>query len=162
MKKVILAAVAALICFTVSAQGEKQNWREKMMAEKIAFITTELNLTPEEAQDFWPIYNKAEEERGQFFKESHMAYKKIKTAIEEGATEENLKALIKDYTEIQKRGTEIDSKYFAEYIKVISAEKTAKLILSEEKFRRSQIHKLSGAKGGQRPGQRPGQKPEAN
>ena len=30
---------------------------EKVEAQKIAFITNALNLTPEESQKFWPLYN---------------------------------------------------------------------------------------------------------
>ena len=37
------------------AQTESRS--EKIEALKIAFITKELNLSPEEAQRFWPVYN---------------------------------------------------------------------------------------------------------
>ena len=54
------------------------------MQEKIAFFTTEMNLTQEEAQNFWPVYN-------QFCKEEHEAqklimttYKDLNEAIESG------------------------------------------------------------------------------
>ena len=57
MKPLILAALV-LICATISAgASEKGDWKQKMMSEKIAFLTVELNLTPEEAQAFWPVYN---------------------------------------------------------------------------------------------------------
>ena len=146
MKKIILAAIAALVFFNASAQGDKAGWREKIMAEKVAFISTELELTPEEAQVFWPVYNKAEAERNNLFKASRAAYKNLKEAIEQGAPEERIKALTKGFMEIQKKGPAIDSKYFEEYSKILSPEKMAKLILSEEKFRRTQIHKLGGNK----------------
>ena len=32
--------------------------REQIQAQKIAFISTQLELTPDEAQKFWPIYNR--------------------------------------------------------------------------------------------------------
>lgn len=36
--------------------------KERIKAQKIAFITEKLNLTPTEAQKFWPIYNAHETE----------------------------------------------------------------------------------------------------
>ena len=35
----------------------RQNAKEQIEALRIAFISQQLNLTPEEAQKFWPVYN---------------------------------------------------------------------------------------------------------
>ena len=42
--------------------GNGENRGEKIEALKIAFITQRLNLTPEEAQKFWPVFNQYESE----------------------------------------------------------------------------------------------------
>ena len=63
MKRItIMAAIALLAISTMHAQPKQGNWQEKMMSEKIAFITMELELTPEEAQVFWPVYNQIAKE----------------------------------------------------------------------------------------------------
>lgn len=41
--------------------GQEKERREKIKALKIAYLTEELQLTSAEAQKFWPIYNKHEE-----------------------------------------------------------------------------------------------------
>ena len=56
-----VAAFAIISASSVSAQPNKQNWHEKMMSEKIGYLTAQLELTPEEAQVFWPVYNKIAE-----------------------------------------------------------------------------------------------------
>jgi hypothetical protein len=58
MKKIIYI-LAFITCFGVKsfAQEDKKN-TEKIEALKIAYITKNLNLSPEEAQRFWPVYNK--------------------------------------------------------------------------------------------------------
>lgn len=58
--KQIITLIAFVICFTAVAQPGKGKMREKIKAEKIAFITEQLSLTETEAQAFWPIYNKHE------------------------------------------------------------------------------------------------------
>ena len=66
MKKItkILVALAAMVCMGFSANASvADDWKEKMMAEKIAFLTLEVGLTPEEAQAFWPVYNQISKEK---------------------------------------------------------------------------------------------------
>ena len=46
------------LSFNFYAQGERfKEKREQIKAMKVAFLTTELNLTSSEAEKFWPIYN---------------------------------------------------------------------------------------------------------
>ena len=45
--------------------GQRQEQIRQMEAKRIAFITQELSLTPEEAQVFWPVYNEYNQKRNQ-------------------------------------------------------------------------------------------------
>jgi len=57
MKKV-LYTVICLILFSLNAvKGQEQTDNEKLTAYKIAFFTQRLDLTPAEAEKFWPVYN---------------------------------------------------------------------------------------------------------
>src|SRR4051812_21621428 len=57
----LIIATMYLFCYTTTfaqPRGERnQERREDIEAQKVAFITQKLNLTPEEAQKFWPVYN---------------------------------------------------------------------------------------------------------
>jgi hypothetical protein len=47
-----------LLFFSITALAQPDHkMKERIKAQKIAFITEQLDLTPEEAQKFWPIYN---------------------------------------------------------------------------------------------------------
>ena len=68
MKKIIYIVTASVLILTsaISAFAEERfqdNWKEKIMSEKIAFLTMEMGITPEEAQVFWPVYNQVDKER---------------------------------------------------------------------------------------------------
>ena len=52
MKRFLLFTILVFAVLFVSAQNG-----EPSEALKIAYITNRLNLSPEEAQKFWPIYN---------------------------------------------------------------------------------------------------------
>lgn len=61
MKKLYFILAIIFISFAANAQqpepqleGKKQ---QDIEALKVAFISKELELTPEEAQQFWPVYN---------------------------------------------------------------------------------------------------------
>ena len=76
MKRMIsmaMAAVAAL-CLSWNAGAFHGN-PDKIKAEKIAFITAELELTPAEAEKFWPVYNKMAGEQKDALTASIKAFK---------------------------------------------------------------------------------------
>jgi septal ring factor EnvC (AmiA/AmiB activator) len=56
----ILAALMILSTSVVHAQNPN---RERLNAYRIAFFTQKLNLTPKEAEKFWPVYNDYQERK---------------------------------------------------------------------------------------------------
>ena len=46
-----------LILSSASSFAQKNAGFERIKAQKVAYITDELDLTPQEAEKFWPIYN---------------------------------------------------------------------------------------------------------
>jgi Spy/CpxP family protein refolding chaperone len=56
--KTILPVLLFFVSFTFFAQGERmKEKKEQVKALKVAFFTTELDLTTSEAERFWPVYN---------------------------------------------------------------------------------------------------------
>ena len=59
--KYIITTLCMLLAFTLSSVAQQRNF-EAIESEKIAYITQELKLTPKEAQRFFPLYNRYNEE----------------------------------------------------------------------------------------------------
>lgn len=61
MKKVFYPLIAVMLAATAAlnaqGQGQAMGDNEKLTAYKIAFFTQRLDLTPAEAEKFWPLYN---------------------------------------------------------------------------------------------------------
>ena len=55
----LLLITTMMLTISLSAQrgGERAERGEQIEQQRIAFITTELDLSVEEAQTFWPLYN---------------------------------------------------------------------------------------------------------
>lgn len=130
-----------------SAQPKRDNgWKERIMSEKIAFLTTEIGITPKEAQNFWPVYNQINEERDKIMNEIFRSYKDLMDAVEGGKDETEIKKYLNVYLNAQKKIRKLDDETPLRYKKVLSQEKIARLYIAEEKFRRNQIHRLNHGK----------------
>jgi hypothetical protein len=56
---------------------------DKFKAKKIAYITDAINLTPAEAEKFWPVYNEFEQKRFSLMEEHHALENKLREKIDE-------------------------------------------------------------------------------
>ncbi len=130
------------------------DWRERVRAEQVAFITSELDLTETEAQAFWPVYNDIQKQRRQAFQATGEAFK----ALSDGVDGNDAASLLDKYLNAKKASEKVEAEAIARYKKVLPVSKVAKLLLAEEKFRQNQIHRL-GQGGPGRPGGMPGNRP---
>ena len=149
MKKIIYIVTASVLILTsaISAFAEERfqdNWKEKIMSEKIAFLTMEMGITPEEAQVFWPVYNQVDKERDEAIRRVFRSYKDVEDAVAAGKGEKELNKLLDEYLAALKAQGEVEQKAYKDYAKVLPTEKLAKLYVAEEKFRRHHIRKLHG------------------
>ena len=150
MKNIKLFAVAlaafALLSINSNAQPKNhQNWQDKMMSEKIAFITSELDLSPSEAQVFWPVYNQIAKQQKESQKAVKEAYMELMKALEdENTSDKDIDKLLDKYLAV-KEANKGNGKAEADmYRRVLPSKKVVKLYVAEEKFRRMHIRNLSG------------------
>ena len=127
-------------------QQEKKKYpsREELQSQKIAFFTQELDLTPEEAQKFWPVYNEAGKKLQAARKEINMCLKELHTALksETPASDAEIKLLMGKYFKACEAEIETQSDNFEEIAKVIPIHKAAKTFSLEERFRVMLIKQL--------------------
>lgn len=108
--------------------------REMIEAEKIAFITRELNLTSDEAKVFWPIYNEFENER----KVNHQQRRKLIEEIKSKKntlTDKEADDLAKALFDIRNQDDKMIEKYHTKFKSVLSSKKILLLMLAEMEFK---------------------------
>lgn len=146
--KYFIVAVLALFSLarTAAFAHQEGDWQEKMRAERVAFLTTAMELTPAEAEKFWPVYNSMEAERRASFGKVMRAYKALSDGVAAGKTDEELEVLVNDYTTANKNSHSVEAKYTPQLVKILSVSKVAKMFVAEEEFRRQQIGRWSSSK----------------
>lgn len=109
--------------------------RERIEAQRVAFITQQLRLTPDEAARFWPIYN-----------EYRDALKDMREDFErpdlESITDEEAAALIEKQLQQEQRKLELKRNLLARLRTVVSARKVLMLQRAENEFNRELLRKV--------------------
>lgn len=123
-------------------QGKKHGDQHKNIeAQRIAFITQELSLTPDEAKVFWPVYNEYDTKRHELkksFKESGDFHK---TDYEKLTEKEANQILDNQIIEAQKF-LDLRKEYHAKFRSVLPAVKVVKLYDAERDFQKMLMDKL--------------------
>jgi len=153
MKKVIsVLCLFAVLATGALAQEQQQQrgrqgrdgegWRERVRAEKVAFLTEQIDLTESEAQVFWPIYNQLQKEQRETFEAVRKAYEAMEKGVNEGKTGKEMEKLVEAYVDAKDKNEGIETKYLNKLMKALPAEKVARYYVAEEKFRHQQIGRL--------------------
>lgn len=131
---------------TDTGQTEKHPSRQEIESQKIAFFTQELNLTPQEAEKFWPIYNASWHARGRARKATMHSLEDLNEALEANppVSDIRIKELSDTYIESFKKEGELFASYFNDFKKVLPLRKAVKVFSAEEKFRIILIKQLRG------------------
>ena len=132
----LLTCIAAMNIAT--AQTPKEQKIERIKALKVAYITEQLNLEPVQAEKFWPVYNKFEQEKWQMRKEFITKFKNDNPASTPHAAREYIDANL-DY---QEQELELKKKYKDELLKTITPEQLVQLYRSEKGFRQMLLKEL--------------------
>ena len=148
----ITIAVLLMAALNLNAQPnqQKEDWKEKLQSVKIAFLTTEIGLTPTEAQNFWPIYNSVSEELDKAMRSTFHSYMELEKALNENKSDKEVSKRLERYLDALSSQDEIRSDSVEKYRKILPDTKIAKIFVAEEKFRRQQIRRMQ-----QHAGQKP-------
>lgn len=137
VNKGLLGIILFLNMSTELIAQERREHYQRIEAIKVAFITKKLDLTTEEAQKFWPVYNN-------YQKELMVMMRKRREDRQKTDTDPNEK-INADLT-YESRMLDLKKKYKKLYLKVIPAEKVLLLYQAEREFREHLIKQLKHRK----------------
>jgi hypothetical protein len=135
----------------ISAQtnkDQKGTIREKIKAQRIAFINERLNLSPDEATKFWPVYNQFSGELEEVKKQQNQLRKSTNDKLAVMSDKEIDKAL-EDELLAQQKSIDLQRKYMVELKKTVPTRKVAMLYKAERDFKITLLKRMrdAGQKG---------------
>jgi hypothetical protein len=116
--------------------------KEKIEAMRVAFITNRLDLTPEEAKQFWPIYNNYRHDLTQLRRSYYP---------NDDGTDPHLDA--DRQLDFEQHKLDLKRQYKTQFAQVLGKEKLNKLVGAEEDFKKMLIQTMRNRRQ-QRPGGR--------
>lgn len=114
--------------------------RKEFEAQKVAFFTQELDLSPTEAAKFWPLYNEMRKKMRDV--EGDMRKKSREIRDSKGMSEEAYKQAIVDMLNREQKMQELKKEYYQKMLQVMPASKLWKLDEAERKFHRQLFERL--------------------
>lgn len=149
MKKffVLTLCLFASVLLFAQPQGKpdneqrKKDW-ERLQAEKIAFITQELDLTPEEAQMFWPVYNQCWKEVLASHKATREAFAAIRGKQADNLSDKEMEKKLDAYIQASLHSNQVLVDWYPKFKEVLPIRKVAKLYQAEEAFQQRMINNL--------------------
>ncbi len=149
MKKILIIIVLMATTLTGWAQNPTPNGngngnaKSKLEAARIAMITERLNLSPAQAEKFWPLYNQFAQERRAMQQQMLQTRKGIDM---QNLTEEQSKTLVRAHQKFKQDKLDLENKYVNRINDVISARQMVALKKAEDDFRKMILNRLEQRK----------------
>lgn len=156
MKKTIIYFAFLLCTFSLQLQaqpGRGGRMRERVESMKIGFITERLQLGSEEAQRFWPVYNRYADEMRKLRENAKGALRDDMAELPL-MTDADADKMLTDMVNFKVSESEIIKRYAAEFKKVLPVKKVALLFKAEFDFKKELLNRLRDRGDMREPGMR--------
>lgn len=138
----LLPLLFLFVSVSFYAQGESmQEKKEKIKALKVAFFTTELDLTTNEAEKFWPIYNTFDDKQFELRHQKMRAFmKRMSDGSLDRITEKEANNFLVQMEDTEEELFLLRKRFTQNLRKILPSVKIIKLRKAEEDFNRKLLH----------------------
>ncbi len=107
--------------------------KTRFHAEKVAYLKTRIDLTSDEADKFWPVYNEYDSKHVDI----QIAYMNLERKVmmsKETPSDDEIISFIKDYYTKQQEEEELNEKYYERFLKILPPKKVLTLYRAEKDY----------------------------
>ncbi|UKT62524.1 hypothetical protein [Pedobacter mucosus] len=142
MKHLFFATLLFLLPTLIWAQRPKNEEIESM---KIAYFTQKLDLSPDEAKVFWPIYNDMQSEQSTLRKERMQKMISFRKTTEiDNLSDAQVQSLITSEFDFRQRDLNLEKKYYNRLKSVLPIKTVGKYYRAQEGFKRELLNRFKG------------------
>lgn len=146
--QLLIISLGFVVLAAHAQDNRKEERAEKVQAAKVAYITTKINLTTQQSQQFWPVYNELENSR----KKIRKSIRALRVDNAAGGSEVEIAADIKKMFALRQEELDLEKLYSDKFLKVISASQLAEFYRSEKEFTKLLLRRLGEGMGKRRRG----------
>jgi len=139
MKKLLV--ITFLFLTNIIFAQDRKPAQERVESMKIGFITDRLDLSPEEAKTFWPVYNNYSDELAKLRKGRRENIFNARENFDE-MSDADIEKTVDNEIIFRQNELEIMKKYHPQFKKILPIRKVAKLYKAEEDFKRKLLEML--------------------
>ncbi|RSK24724.1 hypothetical protein [Hymenobacter metallilatus] len=141
----LLWLLAALPASEAAAQGglRRQERLSQLENARIAYLTEQVALTPEQAQKFWPLYNEFTAKR----RELNRRLRQLRPVNTDGLSDQQIRDGLAQSFALRQQEITLEKEYFERFQRVISVRQVGRLALAERQFTKEVLKRVAGRPG---------------
>lgn len=151
MKKLILIAlifVATAAAATAQGRASREQWMTEMRQYKRAYLAKELDLSKEQQNKFFPLYEEMEDECSRLDEDTRQMERRVAQAAD--ASDLEYEKATEAIYETKVKQAEIEKEYSAKFREVLSAKQLFRLKEADRKFARDMMRQHNRLRGNAR------------
>jgi hypothetical protein len=141
MKKSFYIFIILFFAFLSNAQTNAK--RDKIDELRVSFITAKVNLTSQEAQQFWPLYNELNDKLDVLKKTYRINY--IKNFNADIISDKEAEALLAAELILKQKELDLNKEYYEKYKKILPIKKIALIKMAENDFKKELIKNIKSS-----------------
>ncbi len=132
--------IALVLTVHVASAQNNPNGREKIESAKIGMITNRLNLTTDQAPQFWAVYNEYNAKK----QELNRRVRQLNNEpSRNNLTDNQLRDGLREVNATKQKLADLDKDYMDRFLKVISPAQLAELYKTEQMFNKMLLNRLN-------------------
>ena len=130
-----------MFVFLTKLSGQFDERMERFQAQRVAYFTEKMQLTPQEAERFWPVYNDYTNRKNKLEEESRNILKFLSRNSANMAERELLESM-NNYIQLQEKIQQPLTEYHKEYLKLLPPQKVAMIYATETQYRNFLLNQI--------------------
>ncbi len=140
MKYILILSLFLSISLTALAQ-RTPSARDRISTAKIGLITDRLNLTTEQAPQFWAVYNEYSDKK----RDMKRQLKELRTQNSTlTASDEQVQKSLQEMISLRQKEVDLEKEYMNKFLKTITPRQLAELYDTEQEFTKILLERLEG------------------
>ena len=136
--KFIAIMLFAFVYSLTGVQAQQGNKKgqigDRIQAQMVAYLTSELSLTPQEAEKFWPVYNDYTNRKNKLDEESKTIMKYI-TRNSDNLSDKEINESMEKFLQLQEQIHKLFLDYHQQYLQILPPKKVMKIYITENQFK---------------------------